>query len=286
MERLGQVKERIASITELQGIVGAMRSLAAVHLRQAQQSLPGIREYSSVIAAAVADALILSAAPPRARPPAEPARPMLIVFSAEHGFGGAFADRLLDRASELVAQRNARLYIAGTRGARLAAERGLDVDDTTPMASHLGGVQAAARRVTAALYRFVSTGAVSRASMLYAACRTGAQFVLHEQALFPLDPAALPAGAERVTPTHYLPAPALVEKLTTEYLLAQLLEAATESFASENAARLRTMTAAHDNVKKKLEDLIAQERRLRQEAITTELIDVVTGAEALKSESI
>ena len=54
-----------------------------------------------------------------------------------------------------------------------------------------------------------------------------------------------------------------------------------EALAGENTARVAAMSAAHDNIERKLEDLRRQEDQLRQSEITTELIDVVTGSEAL-----
>ncbi len=59
-----------------------------------------------------------------------------------------------------------------------------------------------------------------------------------------------------------------------------MTEAAVESLASENAARFAAMGAAHDNVSKKLEQLRQDARQARQSEITTELLDLVTGAEA------
>jgi F-type H+-transporting ATPase subunit gamma len=64
-----------------------------------------------------------------------------------------------------------------------------------------------------------------------------------------------------------------------------LTEAAVESLASENAARFAAMASAHDNVSKKLEELRQDARQARQTEITTELLDLVAGAEALHSGS-
>jgi F-type H+-transporting ATPase subunit gamma len=77
----------------------------------------------------------------------------------------------------------------------------------------------------------------------------------------------------------------LLDGLIAELLFAQLAHAATESFASENAARLASMESAADNVTGKLDDLRRIERELRQEEITTELLDIVTGAEAIAQDS-
>jgi F-type H+-transporting ATPase subunit gamma len=72
----------------------------------------------------------------------------------------------------------------------------------------------------------------------------------------------------------------LHEMLMAEYVFALLSEAAVESMASENAARFAAMGSAHDNVSKKLDQLRQAEREARQNEITTELLDLITGANA------
>jgi F-type H+-transporting ATPase subunit gamma len=70
-----------------------------------------------------------------------------------------------------------------------------------------------------------------------------------------------------------------------EYLFALLTEAAVESIASENAARFAAMESAHDNVSKKLAGLQQNARQARQTEITSELLDLITGAEAITNSS-
>ena len=81
-------------------------------------------------------------------------------------------------------------------------------------------------------------------------------------------------------PLHNLPAEVLLERLIADYVFALMTEAAVESLASENAARFAAMGSAHDNVSKKFEQLRQDARQARQSEITTELLDLVTGAEA------
>ena len=82
-------------------------------------------------------------------------------------------------------------------------------------------------------------------------------------------------------PFHNLAPDVLLEKLVADYIFALLIEAAVESLAAENAARFAAMGSAHDNVSKKLEELRQDARQARQEEITTELLDLMTGAEAI-----
>jgi F-type H+-transporting ATPase subunit gamma len=75
----------------------------------------------------------------------------------------------------------------------------------------------------------------------------------------------------------------LFDELAAEYMFAMLEAAAMESFASENAARFRTMEAAHENIEKKIVEFERTARRMRQEAVTTEILDLIAGFEAMTS---
>jgi len=85
-----------------------------------------------------------------------------------------------------------------------------------------------------------------------------------------------------LAPLHDLPVPQLLEKLTVEYMMAQLTEAATEALAAENAARFAAMESARDNVERKLRVLRLDVSRARQEEVTTELLDLITGEQAMR----
>ena len=121
---------------------------------------------------------------------------------------------------------------------------------------------------------------VTRAEVVFARYRQGGPAAIERRLLFPLDLARLQPREARLPPLHNLPPEALLEKLVAEYVFALLTEAAVESLASENAARFAAMEAAHDNVTKKLDQLRQDGRQARQSEITTELIELVTGAEA------
>ena len=75
-----------------------------------------------------------------------------------------------------------------------------------------------------------------------------------------------------------------MEELASEYLLAEITGAVMESLASENGARLRVMEAADHNVTDKLKQLTRDEQTLRQEAITSELSDLISGAKVVLEE--
>jgi F-type H+-transporting ATPase subunit gamma len=204
----------------------------------------------------------------------------IILFAAEHGFVGGYNARLLD-ALEAAFHPGDTLMILGSRGAALAAERKLEPDWIEPLASRCEGAAETTRRLTAELYRRILGRHSAKVELIYGRCRQGGAPEAVRRTLLPLDMTIFKSKPGKQPPLSNLSSPALVRKLTAEYVFAMLTEAAVESIAGENAARFAAMDSAHENVSKKLDELNDQSREVRQSEITTELIDVVTGAEAL-----
>lgn len=275
MEALARLQARLSSLQELRDLIRALRALAASHVQEAQGALAGMRRYAEVVEDAIAEgAALLPGGDGPAAPPSPPEAGVMIVVCSEHGFVGAFNDRLLDRA---VAERTEgqALVIIGRRGTVLAAEKGLAVDRGFPMATHVGGVPGVTRQVAAYLE------AVPVADIVFAAYRRGANFETELRHILPLDPVLLAGARRRSPPLHHLAPEVLLGRLGSEYLFAEITRAVMESLASENGARLRVMESADTNIGDKLDGMRRTERVLRQEAITSELLDVVTGSEAI-----
>jgi F-type H+-transporting ATPase subunit gamma len=200
------------------------------------------------------------------------------VFCTEHGFAGAFNDHLIDRAAD--GPRRA-LIVVGSRGATLAAERGLEVAATFTAASHPSGVIAVARRISTELYAHVDDDGLDHVDAIYGhGDAIGAPTIVRER-LLPVDRAASVKPAA-FAPLHHLEPRALVQRLVAELVLADLIRMAMESLVAENSARMQAMSAARDNIERKLVQLEQAVHRGRQDQVTTELLDLITGAEALK----
>ncbi len=276
MEQVQRLKARISSLQELRDLMRAMRTLAASHIQEAQSALSGIRRYVEVIEDAIAEgAALLSWSDGRALTAASAGGAgVLIVVCSEHGFTGAFNELLLDRAE---AERTVgqQLGIIGRRGAMLAEERNLGVAWSLPMATHVGGVLGVTRRVADRL-----AGAVT-ARIVFGSYRKGGRFDVATKTILPLAPALLAGAARGSRPLHHLDADILLQRLAGEYLFAEITRCVMESLASENGARLQVMEAADHNIGDKLEQLSRRQRSVRQESITSELLDIVTGADAM-----
>lgn len=153
------------------------------------------------------------------------------------------------------------------------------------MATRLAGAPDAVDRLTSELYARIARGEVARVEVMFGRYRQGAASTIERRLLLPLDTATLVAKPTRQVPLHNLPPRPLLEKLTAEYIFALLTEAAVESIASENAARFAAMESAHDNVSKKLVGLQENARQARQTEITSQLLDLITGAESMQAGS-
>lgn len=275
MEQLPRLQARISSLRELRDLIRALRALAASHVQEAQTVLPGIRRYVEVVEDAIAEgAALLPVTDELAASSGASDASVLIVICSEHGFVGAFNERLLDRA-EAERKEGQQLVIIGRRGVILAAERGLEVRSSFPMATHVGGVLAVTRRVAEHL------AVVLTADVVFGSYRRGGNFEPESRSILPLDPALLVGSERRSPPLHHLAPATLLQRLASEYLFGEITRAVMESLASENGARLRAMETADHNIGDKLGEFRRKEQTLRQEAITSELLDVVTGSEAI-----
>ncbi len=280
MTRLAEIQGHIASMDELLDIVGAMRSLAGMRVQEAQHALPGIRRYAESMAAAIGASLLLM--PPPSEMLVARERRALVLCAAEHGFVGGFNERLVEAAEAALEARDL-LFVLGSRGATLALERGQQAAWMRPMATRLASAPETVNHVTTELYTRIARGEISRVEVMFGRYRQGGASTIERRLLLPLDVASLAIKQPRQAPLHNLAPQPLLEKLMAEYVFALLTEAAVESISSENAARFAAMESAHDNVTRKLSQLRQSARQARQTEITTELLDLITGAEALTS---
>ena len=165
----------------------------------------------------------------------------------------------------------------------MCVERGLQPATGLPMATHYAGITGTAHRVAADLYRMLSEGRVVRVELVYLTHSGGQVLRVQCQRLLPVD---LPSGRTRspqFPPIINLRPRQLLDGMISEYLFAALENAAMQSFFSENSARFRTMEAAHQNIGKKSAELTTVLRRMRQEAVTAEILELISGVEALSS---
>lgn len=271
MSELARIEARIRALGQLSEVVRAMRGMASARLREAEQSVRPVEIFSCIVAEALdqlaevaADAVIIGRRDRDA--------PLLLLVTAEHGFVGAFSEGLARHAAREL-RPGERLHIVGQRGATIAAEHGLRAEAVYAQGSHAEGVITAARQVV----RRLSLPAGLR--LVYPRPVPGGAEVRIEHVL--PRPASRP-GPRRQLPLLHLPPPLLYRALLEELVCATVVRAMLDAFAAENSVRLRAMERAERNIRDRVAELTRERHRLRQETITDELLDIVSGAEAVR----
>jgi F-type H+-transporting ATPase subunit gamma len=287
-ERLADIGDRITGIRQLGAVVNAMRGIAAARAQQARGQLVAVDRYTATIAAAIAQALPLI--PPGTQAPIErrgKPRLGLLLFCAEQGFAGAFSERVLDAAGP--ALRTAQLFVIGTRGHAVLAERGIKAVWTGALPSHSPGIPRLADQVAQALYAQIAAEKIDHLDAIYSRWQPGQGTRIERTHLLPFDMAAFAAPnsgsvqANANPPMLYLPPEAVVQALTADYMLAELCRAGVHAFAAENEARMEAMAAARGQIERQLGTLQATQRRVRQEEITAEIIELASGEAASRA---
>ncbi len=276
-ERLSDIVTKIHNVRQLGAVITALRGIAASRAQSGQSLLAGIKAYTDVISVAIGEALNLL--------PTDRTTPIgdgdskrgLILFCAEQGFAGAFSERVFEAAGADFKQ--ATILVVGTRGAAVASERGIKPDWTAAMMTRVEGIPGFASEVAEALYRYVAKGLVARADILFSRSVSG-EIHIDRHSLLPIDFDRFVRPVQRQAPLITLAPHLLLERLAAEYVYAQLCQAAMHAFVAENEARMIAMVAAKNNTDRTLTTLLQRERQLRQEEITTEIVELAAGAEA------
>lgn len=269
-ERLADISARIDGIRQLGAVVNAMKGIAAARAHVARAQVGAADSYAATIAAAMAQVLPRGAAAPV--PDEDSFQTGLLLFGAEQGFAGAFSERVLDSIGDTAP---AHLFLVGTRGLSVAASRGITPHWTAPLPSHTPGIPKLADKITTAIYHAVAEKRIDSLDVVFTSWASGRPGLLRQR-LFPIDLTDLPATpSER--PLMQLPEEALIAALGQDYFNAQVCKAALHAFAAENEARMEAMTAAGSQIARELLTFEATLRRVRQEAITAEIIELGTG---------
>ncbi|MBN3752254.1 hypothetical protein G3N95_04835 [Paraburkholderia sp. Tr-20389] len=277
--RLSEIEGRMATAHQLDAVIGAMRGIAAAREREAQARLAGIRS----VAATVGEAIGMVLAATAHQDPHDSLRerhlaPVLIVLCTEQGFVGGFNERLLERVESWPSREAAALFVVGTRGAVLADERGLAYDWSVPMASHADDVMRVAGRISDAVFARFEAHPASAIWLIHALPAQGAQLAVVTRRLVPFDFDRFKIASRVRPPLLMLPIDKMLTGLAERYVYVELCEGLMLSFAAENAARMTAMLAASDHVGETLKALTREARIVRQDEITTEIVELAVAA--------
>lgn len=276
MRRSEDVAGQIENVGQIEGVVVAMRALAAAHSQEARRHLTAIREQEATVAQAMADALALmpSAGHGPARPTATTGPELRIVVGAAQGFSGLYNERIVEAALEgRRAGAPCQFMLIGQRC--ITEFEGLDITPvwSANMAAHTAEIPALASRAVDALFEFLGRGGITAVSIVYSDPDGHEQSPVHRR-LMPFDFSRIAPVEAESAPLITLAPEMLIAHLVEEYVFTEICEALMLGFASENDARMTAMTRARTNVRRIRDDLKVEFAQLRQEQTTTEIIEL------------
>ncbi|HEV8572636.1 MAG TPA: F0F1 ATP synthase subunit gamma [Actinomycetota bacterium] len=288
--KLRTIRRRIRSVQSTMKITRAMELIAASRILKAQQRVEAARPYAEQLTRAMEDVARQTGAlvHPLLEERPNPQKVAVLLVTSDRGLCGAYNANVIRRAERLIGRLRGDgvepvLYVVGRKGVSYFRFRRIPVESSWTGFSEVPGY-AQAEEIGEALIGAFAEGGVDAVHAAYTDFRSA--FTLR-----PIDKRFLPIAPEEVSgeaaepSAEYIfePEPAeILDALLPRYVTAKIFHAMLESAASENAARRRAMKAATDNAEDLIRRLTRVANQARQAEITTELMEVVGGAEALR----
>jgi len=289
---LRSLRRRIRSVRSTQQITRSFELIAASRIGRARQAVEAARPFDRLITRVIRDLGLSTeaAAHPLLSQREQTRRVGVLVISSDRGLAGAYNTNVLRRGERLIRQegdagREVDLYAVGRKAEGYFRFRGLTPTETWTGISDRPRYTDA-EKVARALSEAYVNGTVDRLWMVFTDFRSAMTQVTSAVRLLPVDPAEFEGGTPYPPEFEFEPSPdeildLLIYRYTEQRIYAGLLESA----ASEHASRQRAMKSATDNAGDLIEDITREANRARQAAITTEISEIVGGAEALSKQS-
>ncbi len=286
MPSLKVIRKRIASVSNTQQITKAMKMVAAAKLRRAQEAAVSTRPYAQKLTELLQSvtAEVTDEAHPLLRAVESETRVHLVLISSDRGLCGAYNAVLLRQAEAYVRRQTGRevsLTIVGRKGVDHFRRRAVPIADRHVQIP--GPSIGLAREIATKVSAEFAEGRVDRVDLLYSAFRSALSQVATLETLLPVAIAA--RSDDTSLRLEHLVEPdraTLLHRLLPQFIEVRIYRALLEAAASEHGARMTAMDSATNNAAKMIFSLTLAMNRARQAAITKELMEIVSGAEALK----
>jgi len=288
MANLKVIRTRIGSVKSTQKITRAMKLVAAARLRKAQQNITRLRPYALEILDVLSMVAVRAGEDEELHPllaRREQKHVMLVVLTSDRGLAGAFNSNINKAAharwKKLEAEgQDVRFAVIGKKGRDYLARRGATIGhDFTGVFEDLSPDRAG--EIGRYIVDEYTRHDLDACYLVYNEFKSAMTQEVVVEPLLPIQPQTL--EADDAADFIYEPNKrALLDRLLPMYVEVEVYRALLESVASEHGARMTAMEAATKNADEMIGKLTLQYNRARQAAITTELMEIIGGAEALK----
>jgi F-type H+-transporting ATPase subunit gamma len=293
MASLKDIRARIESTKNTQQITKAMKLVSAAKLRKAQNNIQNMRPYALTLRKVIADIAITNkVSHPLMEQKSEVKKVLLVVLTSDRGLCGGFNSNI-NKFAENYYKQNVKNYekidflFIGRKGNDYFTKKGykaidsitrLDKDISYDLASH----------VADRLMKQYLSGDYDEIRMIYNEFKSAISQEVVCETLLPIDVEKTSFDTTGTTVGFsvdmiFEPAPQqIIEQLLVKHFDLQVYRSMSESVAAEHGARMTAMENATNNAKEMINSYTLTYNKLRQEKITTELTEIVSGAEALK----
>ena len=286
MANLKDIRNQIKSVKSIQKVTKAMKMVAAAKMRRAQENMEKARPYTSKL-----NNMLNSLIPeidrsilPELEIRAEINHKLFVVITADRGLAGAFNSNVIKMAQKAIDKfgkdKSVLICIGKKSLSHFKIRKYNIIGEYIDFWSELG-FQHAISMGEKIISHFIS-GEADQVQVIYNKfINVGKQEVQHEKFL-PLTYDSQDESSSMMTDRIYEPSKeSVVKVMVPKYLNTQIWQYLLESFASEQAARMLAMENATTNAEDMIKDLSLKYNKVRQSAITTEMLEIVSGAEAL-----
>jgi F-type H+-transporting ATPase subunit gamma len=287
MPTLLDFRRRIRSVKNTQQITRAMKFVAAARLRRAQEAALAARPYAKELVRVLRSTISRIAEPQHpllARRPEE--KVLALVLTGERGLAGAFNTNILRKANEFFRVHKGRklsVIPVGKKGRDALRKAGFNM--IAEYINVLARVEfGAVREISNLVTDLYAKGEIDSVYIIFSEFKTVMSANLTVEKLLPVDAAQVQEGSEgaaasaRVDYIYEQPEEQLLDRLLPRYVESQVQRAMLESSAAEHAARMTAMESATKNAGDVIEALTLHMNKVRQAAITKEIIEIVSGA--------
>ncbi|MCE5345980.1 MAG: ATP synthase F1 subunit gamma [Bacteroidales bacterium] len=294
MANLKALRIRIASVKSTKQITSAMKMVSAAKLRRAQDKIVRLRPYANKlyeILVGLSQSLSDSEVENIYGRESSPDKILLVVITSNSGLCGAFNSNVIKETRRVISEKYFDQYSKGNLKILAIGKKGYDYFRKTPVKMlpdknrlffdvSFNNVAKVAEEVM----KSFTSGEFDRVELIYNQFKNAAVQNLTNEVFLPVK-AASAEGKGKAYVVDYIYEPDqehIVKELIPKSLKIQFYKAVLDSFVAEHGARMTSMHKATDNATGMIRDLTLQYNKARQAAITNQILEVVSGAEALK----
>ena len=289
MANLKDIRSRIGSVKNTQQITRAMKMVSAAKLRRAQNNIVNLRPYAKELLKVIADISITQrVSHPLLNPVADPKNVLLVVITSDRGLCGGFNANINRFAMNYYKENQSKyetmdLLCVGRKAGEFFKKRGVTPKKTILNLAREISYDLAAD-VANDLMEHFTEGHYDSIYLIYNEFKSAISQEVVCERLLPIEVKEAHLNDEILASPDLIfePAPEkIIEDLLVKHFSIQVYRCLSESVAAEHGARMAAMENATKNAGETISNLTLTYNKMRQAAITTELIEITSGAEAL-----